>query len=220
MDNILSTARCQDRVYGIIIRPTMPSPPSTPLRKGWPLIPELHAHWPVVARPVFAVRAVVHHLGFVLGVVHGPRAGYTSQPRGPVETGREQDVVEEQVLIWHQRRDEVIEDGAEPLRRRQVVLSMTEEPLRLERGANKDIRYAVREEVLLEVIHAWSVVQVPQDNEVGPRVIGKDPIQVLPHPCAFRRVAPAILERANDILVARRRVVPPPRPGWVLPAAR
>src|SRR5712691_865548 len=29
------------------------------VRKGWPLIPDLHAHWPVVARPVFAVRAVV-----------------------------------------------------------------------------------------------------------------------------------------------------------------
>src|SRR5262252_5065430 len=51
----------------------------------WILIPELHAHWPVVARPVFAVRAVVHYLGLVFGVVHGPGAGYASQPGGPVE---------------------------------------------------------------------------------------------------------------------------------------
>src|SRR5712691_1614447 len=87
------------------------------LPRFWPLIPELHAHGPVVARPIFAVRAVVRHLGLVLGGVHGPGVGYASQPGGPVEAGGEQDVVQEQVFIWHQRRDEVIEDGAEALRR-------------------------------------------------------------------------------------------------------
>src|SRR5713226_8862489 len=111
------------------------------LPRLWPLIPDLHTHWPVVARPVFAVRAIVHHVGLVLGVVHGPGAGYASQPGGPVEARGEQDVVKEQVLIWHRRRDEVIEDGAEPPRRRQVVLGVTEDPLRLKRGANQDIRH-------------------------------------------------------------------------------
>ena len=57
---------------------------------------------------------------------------------------------------------EVVEDGGVALSHRNIVLGVRDDPLRLERRPDDDVRHVVGQVALFEVIQAGPVVQIPR----------------------------------------------------------
>src|SRR5262245_43519206 len=117
----------------------------------------------MVGWPVLAFFPPVLYLRLVLCMMDRARVRHFAKTGGARERRREQDVVEEELLVRHYL-NAVIELRRESTGARHIVLGVFEARFRVENRSGKDVRDVMRQIVLFKEVHAGTVVEVAHDN--------------------------------------------------------